>query len=88
METPYLKYYDAIFAITSEMHLISDLFQENEKYSTLLISLKEWLSNNEELPYQKDLLKTLDLRRTELMDLMNELYRDFQKNICNEKAQL
>lgn len=38
------------------------------------------------LPYQKDLLKILDMSRTQLMNLMHKLYNDFQTEMCNPGA--
>jgi hypothetical protein len=82
-----LGYRELIFAIVSELPLITRLFKNNPNYSSLIRELTEYEYNDDNhLPYQKDLLEKLSLSRTKLMELMNDLYEDFSIKLSDPKA--
>ena len=70
-----------------EYKLIFELFKDQSKYKVLLNALKKYSSNdNRQLPYQKELLKTLHMSRCRLLELMQELYENFSDKMCEPKA--
>lgn len=83
---PRLKYHDYILVAVLEKQIICDLFEGNEKYERLLQEIKKYDIKRDGLPYQKDLLKSLNMRRTELMNLMKDLYEDLQTKLCSPNA--
>lgn len=86
MKSPNLKYRDLIFVMIYEYKFISKLFDGNKKYEHLLQKLGNYKNEGDPLPLQKDLLKVLDISRPELLKLMQDLYEDFQRKICNKNA--
>jgi len=82
-----LGFRELIFAINSELPLITRLFAKESKYNTLIQTLSEYLNNGENrLPYQKVILEELSLSRTDLMELMNDLYEDFSIKLCQPSS--
>lgn len=82
-----IGYRELIFAIVSELPLITRLFEKDSKYDSLIRELIEYEYNDDNhLPYQKDLLEKLALSRTALMELMNDLYEDFSIKLSDPKA--
>ena len=82
-----LGYRELIFAIVSELPLLTRLFEKDPNYSSLIRELTEYeYDDDNHLPYQKDLLKKLSLSRTALMELMNDLYEDFSMKLCQPNA--
>ncbi len=69
-----------------ELNTLQKHFGSNPRYATLLNELDIHVSKHNELPYQKDLLRILPLKRLELIKLMNELYRDFQQFMSEKGA--
>ena len=82
METPTLRYRDLMVILVDENRILWDLFKGEEKYESLLNELMRYDTEDEDpLPAQKDLLKTLNLSRRQLMDLMQGLYHDFKMEL-------
>lgn len=82
MELSKLNYRDLLVVLIWEKQVLCDLFETDQKYSALLQELKKHdIDDYGPLPYQKDLLKTLDMTRTQLMDLMHGLYKNFRKKL-------
>lgn len=77
-------YRDLIYVFMYEFTAIFRFFKGDEKYDALLRELEAY----EDLPFQKDLLKSLGLSRPDLMNLMNDLYRDFEMRLCGTNAYL
>lgn len=87
MENSKLRYHDLLVVLVWEFQTIYDLFKNDQKYESLLGELKKYnIEDRGPLPYQKDLLKILDLSRTQLMNLMHGLYNDFKKKLRKPKA--
>lgn len=40
----------------------------------------------DQLPYQKDLIKELNISKARRMSLVQDMYEEFQRRICNPKA--
>jgi len=73
MKSSKLRYQDLLVVLVWEIQTINDL-NNDQKYESLLEVLKKYhIEDRGPLPYQKDLLKTLDLSRTKLMNLMHRL---------------
>lgn len=82
-----LGYRELIFAINCELSLITRLFAKESKYDSLIQALTEYENcGNNRLPYQKDIIGKLSLSRTELMELMNDLYEDFSIKVSHPNA--
>lgn len=82
-----LRYHDLLVVLVWEIKTIYDLFKNDQKYERLLQELKKYdIEDRRPLPYQKDLLKTLDITRTQLMNLMYDLYDDFNIKLSKPKA--
>lgn len=83
-----LNYRDLIAPLVHESRIISNLFEGNEKYERLIHELKKYDSDQDEFssyPYQKDLVKIMEMPKPELMQLMWDLYEDFQRTLCGIK---
>lgn len=62
-------------------------FKDNEKYECLLQELVKYdIEDSGRLPYQKELLTSLDISRTQLMNLMHDLYDDFKNELGKPKT--
>ncbi|MEX2595755.1 MAG: hypothetical protein WEC59_02410, partial [Salibacteraceae bacterium] len=61
-------------------------FGSDERYSALLNVLKEFRDSGNTSPYQKEILQKLNLKREDLITLMNRLYQDFQYILITEKT--
>ena len=85
MKPPKLKYRDLMHAIVGEWSLFLQHFQDEDKYQRILGVLKQHLETYDNAPYQKDLLKQLNITRDALMVLLNDLYRDFKMALCNDE---
>lgn len=82
-----LRYHDLLVVLVWEIRTIYNLFKNDQKYERLLEELKKYdIEDGGPLPYQKDLLKTLGMSRIQLMNLMHELYGDFNKSLSKPKA--
>lgn len=82
-----LGYRELIFAFNCELSLITRLFENDPKYSSLIRELAEYeYDDDSHHIYQKDLLEKLSLSRTSLMELMNNLYKDFSMKLCQPNA--
>lgn len=85
MDQRNLGYRELIKALTFELTIISELFDGTQKYQSLLKILREY-APKEERPYQKNLMKKLEMSRSDLMDLLLGLYRDFQSVLSESGA--
>lgn len=82
-----LKYRDLLMNLICENKVLPKLFEGNKRYTKLLRELMKYdLDDDEPLPLQKDLLESLGVSRTKLMNLMEELYEDFHKRVFNPNA--
>lgn len=73
-----LNFRQLLIAFISEKKAITKVLKGHEKYVELLKEINRYdINDYEPLPKQKDLLKTLGLRRTELVELMREMYDKF-----------
>lgn len=81
-----LKYSDLIYPLTKEIEVITKNFGNYTKYTELLNVFNATLAEEDKLPYQKDLLKMLRIKRADLVELMNNLYQDFQDLMSNKEA--
>ena len=73
-----------IYVLLDEYPTISRLFGKEIKYQRLLNELKKYTLESVETPYQKDLLKSLNLSRDNLMEMMNDLYFEFMSCLGQE----
>ncbi|WP_409028942.1 hypothetical protein [Gracilimonas sediminicola] len=73
-----LAYRELKYPFFTELAFLNEHFGDNYKYAELLAVLNAYIFKNNDFPFQKELLKSLKLKREELVQLMNELYRDFQ----------
>lgn len=69
-----------------EFQFLEKCLGNKQKYVPLLTELRKYQSEESSSPLQKDVLKALDMKRTTLMDLMNELFEDFQRELSSPKA--
>lgn len=76
-----LNYRDLVLVLTLEIKVLCSLFKGNKKYRGLLEELARYDTEHEGLPYQKNLLKSLNMSRTQLMNLMQHLYEDFHDKL-------
>lgn len=77
-----LNFNNLLIALISEKKAISNVLKGQEKYDELLNEISKYdIDDDEPLPKQKDLLKTLGLKRKELMVLMQEMYDKFCSGI-------
>lgn len=81
-----LTYKELVYPITYELDNLNKYFGNSRKYSELLNTLNLCFEETDEFPYQKDLLKSLKMKREALVELMNELYEDFQEFMTNEQS--
>lgn len=86
MEHKTLSYRDLTYPFTTEIDVLKEHFGESDKYAGLLSMLNVYIAKHDEFPLQKELLKSLKLKRAELVELMNELYRDFQDLMSHREA--
>lgn len=86
MKTQFLNYRDIIYPLVSEIDSLWKHFGSDPRYTELLTFLKEFEDSENYSPYQKDLLKALNMKRQELNTLMNELYLEFQELMSGDKA--
>ncbi|MEX0684371.1 MAG: hypothetical protein WD098_00085 [Balneolales bacterium] len=87
-EEPKLHYRDLIYVFIQEYSTISRFFSSDKKYEALILELGKHNQKSEDLPFQKDLLKVLNLPRTDLISLMNDLYSDFDMRLGDTNAYL
>lgn len=86
MDAEVLSYRELIYPFTHELVSLTKHFGDTDKYADLLAVLNTYITKHNEFPLQKELLKSLKLRRAELVELMNELYRDFQDLMSHREA--
>lgn len=87
MENSKLRYHDLLVVMVWEIQTIYELFKDDQKYECLLQELAKYdIDDRSPLPYQKELLKSLDMSRTQLMNLMHNLYDDFKNELSKPKA--
>lgn len=86
MKSSKLTYRELQYSFTTESDILIEHFGDTDKYAELLSVLNANISKHNEFPYQKELLKSLKLKRQELVELMNELYRDFQDLMSHREA--
>jgi hypothetical protein len=86
MNKKLLTYRELHYPFTEEIDSIFQHFGQTKKYKELLYAINTFSIKLNGFPYQKDLLKKLSLKRGELVDLMNDLYRDFQNLMSEEEA--
>jgi len=77
-----LNFRNLLNALISEKRTLSKILKGQEKYDDLLKEINKYdIDAYEPWPKQKDLLKTLGLKRKELIDLMREVYDKFCSGI-------
>ena len=86
MKSKMLTYRQLQYPFTTEFVALEKHFGNNDEYAELLKLLSRYIAEQSEFPFQKDLLKSLRLKRKELMQLMNKLYRDFQDLMSKREA--
>jgi len=86
MKLSKLNYRDLVLILFLEKSVFRKLFKDDKRYEQLLDVVDKYASENEGLPYQKDLLKSMKMSRTNLMDLMQGLYEEFQTKLCSQNA--
>lgn len=73
-----LNFRQLLIALISEKKTLSKVLKGQEKYVELLKEISNHdIDDDEPLPRQKDLLKTLGTKRKELIALMREMYGKF-----------
>ncbi|WP_409028823.1 hypothetical protein [Gracilimonas sediminicola] len=83
-----LSYRELQYPLITELENLKDKFGENDKYAELLSVLNAYITKHNEFPYQKELVKSLRIKRVELVGLMNDLYHDFQDLMSHREAYL
>mgnify|MGYP003136869755 FL=1 len=79
-----LTFRDLLIVMVSEIETIKKLFYKQEKYKALIHRLSQYnIHERSPLPSQKELLKILDLNRSKLMGLMQDLYDEFRTEISH-----
>ena len=79
-----LTFRDLLIVMVSEIETIKRLFYQQEKYKALIHRLSQYnIHDKNPLPSQKELLEILDLNRTKLMGLMQDLYDEFRTEISH-----
>lgn len=68
-----------------EFQFLEKSLSHKAKYAPLITELRKFLYKDQS-PLQKDLLKTLKMNRKTLMDLMNDLFEEFQRELRSPKA--
>ena len=86
MEPKVLSYRELQYPFTTEINVLTEHFGDTDKFGELLSVLNANITKHDEFPLQKELLKSLRLKRAELVELMNELYRDFQDLMSQREA--
>lgn len=87
MNSSKLRYDELLVVLVWEIQTIYDLFKNDQKYECLLEELMKYdIEDRRPLPYQKELLKTLEMTRTQLMNLMHDLYSDFNRRLSEPKS--
>lgn len=81
-----LSYKVLEYPIVNELDILNQHFGASGKYAELLNALTAYITQYNEFPYQKELLKKLKLKRVELVELMNEMYWDFQDLMSHREA--
>lgn len=80
-----LNYRNLLNALISEKRTLSKKLKGQEKYDEFLKEINKYdIEAYEPWPKQKDLLKTLGLKRKELIDLMREMYDKFCSSISSD----
>lgn len=86
MKDTSLSYRELEYPFTEEIDKLMKCFGDTEKYAQLLDVLSTYMTENNEFPYQKELLKRLSYSRANLVELMNDLYKDFQDFMSHNEA--
>ncbi|HCI71702.1 MAG TPA: hypothetical protein DHV30_14370, partial [Balneola sp.] len=74
-----LTFRDLLIVMVSEIETIKKLFYKQEKYKALIHRLSQYnIHERSPLPSQKELLEILDLNRSKLMGLMQDLHSEFR----------
>ena len=82
MEGTQLNFRQLLIALISEKKAIAKVLKGQEKYDKLLSEISKYdIDDDEPLPKQKDLLKTLGIKRKALIVLMREMYDKFCSGI-------
>ncbi|WP_103664201.1 hypothetical protein [Gracilimonas amylolytica] len=82
MEGTELNFRQLLIALISEKKAIAKVLKGQEKYDKLLSEISKYdIDDDEPLPKQKDLLKTLGIKRKALIALMREMYDKFCSGI-------
>jgi hypothetical protein len=77
-----LNFRQLLIALISEKKAIAKVLKGQEKYDKLLSEISKYdIDDDEPLPKQKDLLKTLGIKRKALIALMREMYDKFCSGI-------
>lgn len=80
-----LNFRQLLIVLISEKRTLLKILEGQEKYDGLLKEISKYdIEAYDPWPKQKNLLKTLGLRRTELMDLMREMYDVFCLGISRD----
>ncbi|MCG2587760.1 hypothetical protein [Rhodohalobacter sulfatireducens] len=69
-----------------EFQFLDKFLGDKSKYAPLFTELRKYQSEENSPPLQKDLLKALGMNRISLMELMNELFEEFQRQLWSPKA--
>jgi|GEM_PF-1151684 hypothetical protein len=77
-----IKFKDLLIILIGEIKSVIDHFGEVTKYAGLIRIMKMYnLDKSSSLPSQKDLINSLKMSRSQLMNLMQSLYQDFMVSI-------
>ena len=80
-----LNFRQLLIGLISEKRTLLKILEGQEKYDRLLKEISKYdIEAYDPWPKQKDLLKTLGLRRSDLVDLMREMYDDFCLGISRD----
>jgi hypothetical protein len=80
-----LNFRHLLIVLISEKRTLLKILEGQEKYDGLLKEINKYdIEAHDPWPKQKDLLKTLGLRRTELIDIMREMYEEFYSTISSD----
>lgn len=81
-----LDYRDLSEAISGEIELIADFFDDSAKYGYIIRAFQEMKNQEGKRPTQKYLCDKFDMRRKRINTLLRELYEDFKWKLGEDEG--